>query len=229
MSSCHQIEGDMLYIPSSSFLFFRPDSTQQITNAGTAAIAPEPESKSKSQKSKSTIYANAGYGFITSKFILAPGTSGDPTMGFDFNIGYNYKPTKGPWGFGAIYSRYSTSIDLMLEGGGSIKDRISLQYIAPEVTVQTTAGKHWVFRAGLGIGYTYYAEKAGNIKEGIGGFGYHLTLDGEYKFNQHIGIGLNFAEFASRFGSKMQPFNNPEGHSAGIGRVTVSGGIRLHF
>lgn len=212
-SSCHRISGTMLYLPEG----VRSETKSPQVSAG----APD-----EKLKNRSTFYANAGYGIIVSKVLLPEGSSGDPTRGFDFNVGYDYA-VDPIWSIGAIYSQYTSSMLIPLDGHELVKDRIILQYIGAGVSAGGMLSHHWALRGSLGLGYAHYAEKALGLKTGVGGFGTHLMLDAEYRFNPHVGIGANLAGFSGRFRSEL--LTAEEDKTAAINRYSFSAGIRIHF
>ena len=92
-SSCHQIAGDMLWISDTANW-----ETGTVANLSAPVGDKNTTGVAKSAFRHSTFYANVGYAFITSKYYLPSGASGDPKNGMDWQLGYDWVSRSG---FGA--------------------------------------------------------------------------------------------------------------------------------
>ncbi|WP_418450410.1 outer membrane beta-barrel protein [Alistipes sp.] len=214
------LEGQMLRFADSLYKDLLADS---LCSACTVPESRLAKSSTEKPMPKHSFYANAAYAFILSKFMVPAGATGDASRGFEFNAGYNYTPKK-TWGYGGRYARFASSIDLH-EGHRTYKDRITLQYLAPEATIRVV-GARWAFHAALGLGYASYSEKIGDVKATIEGVGVHLALAVEYRISKSLGIALDCYEIISLFDDERISAGN---EVAGIKRMGFAGGLRVHF
>lgn len=214
------LEGQMLRFADSLYKDLLADS---LCSACTVPESRLAKSSTEKPMPKHSFYANAAYAFILSKFMAPAGATGDASRGFEFNAGYNYTPKK-TWGYGGRYARFASSVDLH-ERHRTYKDRITLQYLAPEATIRAV-GARWAFHAALGLGYASYSEKIGDVKATIEGVGVHLALAVEYRISKSLGIALDCYEIISLFDDERISAGN---EVAGIKRMGFAGGLRVHF
>lgn len=219
-SSCHQIEGYMIWLPEEIFLstYFDNMSRQKGYELlyGGVALPQQPAAEDSAKRRSSRIVLGAGYGFLTSKYYYPTPSSGNPKSGLDINAAYQW--TGRGLGFGLRYSGYFSSFTY-----GGEKNKIGLDYFAPELVFLMETKGNWAFCESLGIGYVNYRET--NYKN-VGGFGFHLALGAEYKFSPGVGLGIE----AGYYGARFSDSHKTDGDSAaGINRVSLNGGLRFYF
>lgn len=116
-SSCHRIAADMLLFPDSVYTAsYFDNATAQNALQATSGYLPantrptvSDSETPKATKSNNTVILNAGYAFITSKFYVPAGITGNPKQGLDVNAAYQWTLRIGI-GFGLRYSGYFTSV-----------------------------------------------------------------------------------------------------------------------
>lgn len=250
-SSCHRIEGDILLLPDSVYTaaYFDNlaiqrgrtmlyDGREETSQTPGAAAGTDRESTGNAKKKvNTTLLINAGYAFITSKYIVPDGYSGNPKNGLDVNAALQWTWKSG-LGVGVRYSGYYTSAtdnSLTIRPDGtprrkSTKLNIRLHYFAPEFVLRQQVGRKWIFHESVGIGYARYTEGIGNLTNGIGGLGYHVELGMEYKLSKSVGIGISVGGYGARFSGLDRFVEAYEKNShAGISRISLNGGMRFHF
>lgn len=119
-SSCHQIAGDMLWISDTANWETGTvaDLSVPVGDKNTTGVV-------KSAFRHSTFYANVGYAFITSKYYLPSGVSGNPKNGMDWQLGYDWVSRSG-LGAGLMYSGYKSSYAY-----SNVDVKVGLAYVAP--------------------------------------------------------------------------------------------------
>ncbi|MCD8269092.1 MAG: porin family protein [Parabacteroides sp.] len=165
-SSCHQIAGDMLWLGDTA-----------NWGAGTALALPTPvrdenADRAKSPFSHSTFYGSIGYAFMTNKFYLPQGTSGNPKNGVDWQLGYDWVSRSG-FGAGVMYSGYKSSYAY-----SNMDIKVGLTYIAPQFVMKQKVGR-WGIEERIGMGYFNYRESAENVSASLSGFGYSFLFGAE--------------------------------------------------
>lgn len=230
-SSCHQIAGNILLVPDSTYAVSGSDNlAQQYLRTNLMSIpantALTTAGETADKRKPCVLLLNGGYGFIVSKYYLPEGGSGNPKQGLDINGAFQWVGRSG-LGVGLRYSGYFSSIQL---DGAKVK--IGLHYIGPEFVLRQELGrrKKWAFQESVGLGYAHYKESLGTISGGFGGFGYHVELGAEYKLTPSVGLGASVGAYAARFKS-ADNLNKAMGYeeNAGINRLTVNGGVRFYF
>lgn len=216
-SSCHQISGTMLFMNDTII-------NKQSPNPFLIAKEQEIVRRKKMETPTNTIHASVGYAFITSKFYLPEGASGNPKNGINWQVGYEWISKRGI-GAGIIYSGYKSSFN---DSGTNFN--LYLQYIAPEFLLKQKVSEKLMVRESLGIGYFNYTEKAANnYGYTMRGIGAHVNLGLEYLLTKHIGIGANLGIISANFGKNNQEYNYPENESIGIARIVLDAGARFYF
>lgn len=217
-SSCHQIAGNMLWI----------GDTIQILNQETTSVqtAFHQNSGSNTETGKTsfqhnTFFAHIGYAFMTSKFYLPQGASGNPKNGLDWQVGYKWVSRNG-FGAGLMYSGYKSSYAY-----SGLDVKLGLVYIAPQFVMKQIAGR-WIFQENVGVGYFSQRESTKGLSESLSGVGYNLTLRMEYLLSQHVGIGANLGYIGGSL-PKQDNLEYKKGESSGIYRLQLDAGIRFHF
>lgn len=109
---------------------------------------------------------------IFSKFYVPNGFTGAPKQGWDLNAAYQWIP-RG-CGVGVHYSGYFTSIT-----GDAKKLNIGLHYARPEFVMRQQAGRRWIFRESIGLGYARRSERVESLSTGINGYGAHVEVAAE--------------------------------------------------
>lgn len=230
-SSCHQIAGDILLMPDSVYKescqrntamqvyrahYFGIPTNTVITNRIPAEFDRKP----------CVLMLNAGYGFVTSKYYIPEGTTGNPKQGLELNGVFQWTGRSGI-GFGLRYAGYFSSYKYE-----SVNSSVRLHYIAPEFVTRCSLDRQdkWIFHVSAGIGYTRYSEKFTGVAISCGGFGYHADLGFEYKIAPSIGLGLGVGCYSTRF-STMDYLTEeyaPD-DKAGITHISMNGGVRFYF
>ena len=128
-SSCHQIAGDMLWIGDTANWETGTvaDLSAPVGDKNTTGVA-------KSAFRHSTFYANVGYAFITSKYYLPSGASGNPKNGMDWQLGYDWVSRSG-FGAGLMYSGYKSSYAY-----SNVDVKVGLAYVAPQFVMKQKVG-----------------------------------------------------------------------------------------
>lgn len=229
-SSCHQITADMLRLSDSVYRSAYPDydteqARQTVLYTASSGSAPtDTRTVESSDRQNSTLILNAGYAFITSKFDILEGYSGDPTSGLDINAAYQWTGRSG-FGFGLRYSGYFTSIS-----GADEKLSIGLHYAAPEFVVREEYGRRWVLHGSFGVGYACYRESLDRISVSFSGYGFHAEAGAEYKLSKSVGIGIALGAYNARIKEADKLMKKyTENAKAAITRISFNGGLRVHF
>lgn len=184
----------------------------------------------------STLSLDAGYAFITSKYLLPDEyVSGNPKQGLDIGLSYQWLWNIG-LGIGIRYSGYFSSYTQQLtpdDGTSALhaKDRLRLHYVAPEFVLRQQIGRKWMFHESVGIGYVRYTEQMAGLSMGINGFGIHTTLGVEYKLAKNVGLGFSVNAYSARFRSQdrfIESYTDNK-RKAGITRISLDGGLRFYF
>lgn len=184
----------------------------------------------------STLSFDAGYAFITSKYLLPDEyVSGNPQQGLDIGLSYQWLWNSG-FGLGVRYSGYFSSFTLQStsdDGKYSVraKDRLRLHYVAPELVLRQQIGRKWLFHEAVGIGYVRYTEQMAELASGINGFGIHVILGIEYKLAKNVGLGFSVNAYSARFRSQdrfIESYSDKK-QKAGITRLSLDGGLRFYF
>ena len=171
-------------------------------------------------KAESSVYANVGYSYMTSKFYIPQGSTGDPKHGLDWTLAYDWVSRKGI-GVGLMYSGYKSSYTYFF-----ISD-ILLTYIAPQFVMKQKLGK-WGIEEKIGIGYFGYSESSNVAEASLSGVGYNVALGAEYRLSKLIGIGANFGYIVSSL-SEQDDAEQGKKERSGISRLHVGLGLRVHF
>lgn len=168
------------------------------------------------------MFANAGYLAILSALYFEESSSGSLNSGFDLMAGYNWTSRRG-LGVGIIYSGGFISAER-----DAVKRTTRLHYIAPEFVARQRAGRRWLFREAVGVGYGRYVRSYGERRSSRGGAGIHERASVEFMLTRHIGL-------SAEVGGQWLIVRSPDvGDGAeltlnGILRFQCSGGIRLYF
>lgn len=213
-SSCHQIEGLMFYQnDNTTFDYVYPLAT--VTGEDPLIVETE-----KPAIKKNAFYANFGCAFFTSNYILPIECTGNPTLGIDYQLGYEWVGKKG-FGFGFKFSEYESSYHY-----NSYKVKVGLTYAAPQFVMKQTINR-WAFRENYGIGYFSYHEKLVemNVREVLRGVGLNISVGVEYMLTPNIGLGI---EAGSIYGI-LEEQHLLEDSSTGNSRVYVDLGLRFCF
>ncbi|WP_295963751.1 hypothetical protein [uncultured Alistipes sp.] len=173
-------------------------------------------------RAQHTVFANAGYLAILSALYFEESSSGSLNSGFDLMAGYNWTSRRG-LGVGIIYSGGFISAER-----DAVKRTTRLHYIAPEFVARQRAGRRWLFREAVGVGYGRYVRSYGERRGSRGGAGIHERASVEFMLTRHIGL-------SAEVGGQWLIVRSPDvGDGAeltlnGILRFQCSGGIRLYF
>ena len=221
ISSCHRINGLMLIL-------------NQMPEEGNIDIPETPIENNTSfdvpvRKFKhNTLYANFGYSYIYSRFYLPSEATGNPKNGFDWQIGYDVVSRKG-LGFGVLCAGYKSKYSLNDYSYVFTEPvKLDLIYLAPQFVLQQEYGK-WIMKEYMGIGFFGYREISGEMSYNMKGLGYNLSLNIEYLITKTLGAGINFGYLGSRFSEKQDNLDYADNEYAGITRLFIDAGIRLHF
>lgn len=217
-----------------------PPSADETTLAGArsaAKVADEAVAAKGPNKADFTLLLDAGYGIMTSEYLVPGNSSGNPKRGLDAGVTLRWIWRPG-LGLGIRYAGYYSSVTLHSHwqtSDGQFRKKedkylIRLHYVAPEFVLRQKAGDKWLFSEAFGVGYVRYSEVLDNYSTGIGGVGFHMNLGVEYKLSQHVGLGASFGVYNARF-SAMDKIAEKVDKDAkgGITRVNVNGGLRFYF
>ena len=175
----------------------------------------------KSDFQHSTFYVNVGYAFITSKFYLPSGTSGNPKNGMDWQLGYDWVARSG-FGAGLMYSGYKSSFTY-----SNVDVKVGLAYVAPQFVMKQKVGR-WGIEEKFGIGYFKYRESAKGTSASLSGVGYDFLFGAEYYLSDHVGIGANLGYIGGSLPKQDSAEYGDEEHT-GIFRLHIDAGVRFHF
>lgn len=215
-SSCHQIAGDMLWIGDTANweMGIGSDLSAPVGDKNTTGVV-------KSDFQHSTFYVNVGYAFITSKFYLPSGTSGNPKNGMDWQLGYDWVARSG-FGAGLMYSGYKSSFTY-----SNVDVKVGLAYVAPQFVMKQKVGR-WGIEEKFGIGYFKYRESAKGTSASLSGVGYDFLFGAEYYLSDHVGIGANLGYIGGSLPKQDSAEYGDEEHT-GIFRLHIDAGVRFHF
>ncbi len=214
-SSCHQIAGDMLWVGDMT----NPEAG--TASALSASVSDENVERVKSPFLHSTIHASVGYAFLTNKFYLPNGASGNPKNGMDWQLGYDWVSRSG-FGAGLMYSGYKSSYAY-----SNTDVKVGLAYIAPQFVMKQKVGR-WGIEEKFGIGYFKYRESAKGTSVSLSGVGYNFLFGAEYYLSEHVGLGANIGYIAGSL-PKQEDIQYEKGEHSGIFRIHLDAGIRFHF
>ena len=215
-SSCHQIAGDMLWIGDTANW-----ETGTVANLSVPVGDKNTTGVVKSVFRHSTFYANVGYAFITSKYYLPSGVSGNPKNGMDWQLGYDWVSRNG-FGAGLMYSGYKSSYAY-----SNVDVKVGLVYVAPQFVMKQKVGR-WGIEEKFGIGYFKYRESAKGTSASLSGVGYDFLFGAEYYLSDHIGIGANLGYIGGSLPKQDSAGYGDEEHT-GIFRLHFDAGVRFHF
>lgn len=173
-------------------------------------------------RSQHTVFAGVGHLSILSAWYLKQSTSGSLNYGLDLSAGYNWTSRRG-LGVGIIYSGGFISAER-----DAVERKSRMHYIAPEFVARQCAGRRWIFREAVGIGYGRYVRSYGERQGSRGGAGIHERASVEFMLTRHIGL-------SAEVGGQWLIVDSPDvGDGAeltlnGILRFQFGGGIRLYF
>lgn len=173
-SSCHQIAGTMLYIPTDGAI---SDSLRRVaTELATTQRGKAETILWKNAKTPANVLGlSMGVSFIGST-IYTPWKDYKNKTGMEFLAHYDHYWKKG-YGIGLAVDYYTSSI----EGYN-----ISTFFIGPEVGFSARIAEHWRFDIAYGLGYGNFTN-VGETQSGLGMLG-RLGLD--YMFSDKIGLGF---------------------------------------
>ena len=216
-SSCHQITGMMLYLSDTIINNYQPNSFIEASEI-------RKEKEKRMRPTPHTIYANIGYAWMTSKFYLPSGASGNPKNGLDWQIGYEWVSKSG-FGCGLLYSGYRSSYDI-----SSNSINVGLTYVAPQFVLKQKISEKWQFREVLGLGYFGYRESLKGESASCSGLGYNFALGAEYLLSDHVGIGANIGYIGGSLpDQKNAGYQKSDDERSGIFRLSFDAGIRFYF
>lgn len=216
-SNCHQIAGVMLFLNDTIV-------NKQVPNLFLIAKEQETIRRKKMATPTNTIHASIGYAFITSKVYLPQGTSGNPTKGINWQLGYEWISKRGI-GAGIVYSGYKSSFRTY-----DTNCNLFLQYVAPEFLLKQKVSEKWMIRESVGLGYFSYMEKiVGGQAYAMSAMGGHVNLGVEYMLSKNIGMGANLGVITANFGEGHQNYGYAPDESVGIVRIILDAGMRFYF
>lgn len=153
--------------------------------------------KDEKKDGTSTLYLNAGGGFITSELRTPGGTAvwGHPRRGTEMQAGWDWVGRKG-LGSGLFFSAYHSRAYGLASPPEVADERFHMNffYIGPEFVVRTFFSDYWSAKAALGLGAFFSREKVrdnSRLDYGLDGWGGHFQLGLEYRLAEHVGVGLN--------------------------------------
>lgn len=221
-SSCHRIEGRMLWMADTVRWDSAHNAEPMVTVINNTSTERIRKSKQTNKVATNTLYGSIGTGWITSKIYMPENTNGSIRTGLDWTLGYDWI-SKDNWGLGAKYSGYHSSC--------TIKDNnlgVTMTYIAPQV-VYKSAYKNWIFEEHFGLGYFSYHESIAFLGGTTSGLGYNFDLGAEYLISKDFGLCANLGYIGSRL-SGMDKYLPEDSHTfGGIFRINLMAGIKMHF
>jgi len=195
-SSCHQIGGTILRTSGTAS---RGDT---LSPAQVAYASLQENAKRDTQRPPThTFSANIGYAYVLNRTKGLTGVEKQAednlSSGLTWDVQYQCFP-KSIYGFGAIYSGYSSSATY-----NGLTENVLLTYIAPMFCMKGHIAKDWLAKIGCGIGYIGYASTYPGTpcKVTASNVGSHLNLGLEYMINRNFGIGADFSMTSGSFGS----------------------------
>ena len=124
--------------------------------------------KDEKKDGTSTLYLNAGGGFITSELRTPGGT--------------------------AVWGHPRRGTEMSPPEVADERFHMNFFYIGPEFVVRTFFSDYWSAKAALGLGAFFSREKVrdnSRLDYGLDGWGGHFQLGLEYRLAEHVGVGLN--------------------------------------
>lgn len=218
-SPCHQIAGFMLRLPDSLANRFGVDITSSRYSLNSAK-------RHNQRKSYTTLHVSTGYAFVVSRYTTGNNYHHGAKIGWHLEGGVDHVFRSG-FGFGVRYSGYKTTGFYIVFPNPSW-----LHYIGPEAVFrfrQRSGRKRWEMNTSLGCGYVYYCEKLRKLHYDFDGYGFNLSLGGEYRITRQVGIGVQSSFYMTHFTNFDQAKIFWKTPGSGISYINISAGIRLHF
>ena len=169
-----------------------------------------------------TFFVDAGYLALLFTLHFQTFDSGSLNEGLSLTAGYNWTSRRG-LGVGVIYS------------GGFFSARRSgllstarLHYVAPEFVARQRAGRRWLFREAVGIGYGRHVRSYDGNRAGRGGVGLHERASVEFMATRWLGLSLGFGGEWILTGAP-DVGDGVEFNLVGLLTFHVGGGVRFYF
>lgn len=219
-STCHQIEGRMLWMPDTLNWDSAHNAEPMAIVLDNTTVELSGQNYQPQKLAKNTFYGSVGFGWITSKIYMPQNSRGSIKNGIDWTFGYDWV-SKSKWGVGFKYSGYHSSC---------IVERnnldVTITYLAPQLVYRAQFEK-WALEERFGIGYYRYDESAGRNGYFVGGLGYNFDFGLEYLLSKNFGLCADFGYIGGRL-SGMDDYL-PEDTYGGIFRINLLAGVRFHF
>ena len=210
-STCHQIEGDMLWVYN--------DSVERKPSVP-ASVTEEEQPKETAKFRHNTFYANFGYSFTTRRIYAPAEATGHPKQGMDWQVGYDWVSRKG-LGAGLMYSGYRSSY--IYDG---VKNNVGMTYIAPQFVIKQIFGR-WTMEEKIGVGYIRYKTSAKGSSDTSSGGGCNFLFGVGYLLTETVGIGTNLGYIGGSLPDEA--YAGSGNSSPTMWRFNFDIGIRFNF
>lgn len=205
----------------------RPAATTVISHTAAVetptGIIPEPKpTLTPRNRSQHTLFATISHLSNLSTIHFKASDEGSLNTGVNLTAGYNWTSRRG-LGVGVIYSGGFVSARR-----NEITRTARLHYVAPEFVARQQAGRRWLFREAVGVGYGRYTRSYGQTRASRGGPGLHERASVEYMITRWLGV-------AAEIGGQWLLVGAPDvgdGAELNLGGVLTfhaGGGVRFYF
>ena len=170
-----------------------------------------------------SIYVQAGYSFITSKFYVPSQFTGHPKRGIDWLMGYDWVARSG-FGAGLLYSGYHSTFAFQGFSG-----KILLSYVAPQFIMKQRF-RQWSIEEKIGIGYFNYRESDNNrCIASLAGAGVNILLGAEYHLSEYAGVIMNIGTVTGFLSYDDIDVMFDKDDPTGISRIHFNVGLRIYL
>ena len=214
-SSCHQISGTMLLLPSPLVSMSTAMAVQQAEiRRDEEMVGKVLRDLSRGFRPKNTLKFGIGPALIVSKIYTSNAVyKAKPAL--DLNVDYEHTWKNG-LGLGINYYRSQSWF-------GDDGD-MHVHYVGPSFVWAFREEKKWGAEFAYGLGYAYYKDK---YHKGSG-FGMMCKVGVEYLFSKHIGVGAELGYILTVF-SKPGDIIMPENMGYGNRWLNLLVGPRFYF
>lgn len=169
-----------------------------------------------------TFFVDAGYLALLFALHFQDLDSGSLNEGLSLTAGYNWTSRRG-LGVGVIYSGGFFSAR-----SNGLRSTARLHYVAPEFVARQRAGRRWLFREAVGVGYGHYVRSYDGNRAGRGGVGLHERASVEFMATRWLGLSLGFGGEWILTGAP-DVGDGVEFNLLGLLTFHAGGGVRLYF
>lgn len=209
----------------------RPTATTVTSHTAASAtetpaetrVRPEPKpALTPRNRTQHTVFASVSHLTNLSTLHFKASDEGSLNTGVNLTAGYNWTSRRG-LGVGVIYSGGFASARR-----DAITRTSRLHYVAPEFVARQQAGRRWIFREAVGVGYGRYARSYGQTRASRGGPGLHERVSVECIITRWLGLS---AEIGGQWLLVGAP-DVDDGAELNLGGVLTfhaGGGVRFYF